>query len=212
TRPGAAAVDAETEKRRALPVIESLAKAGAAVSADTMKAEVMRCALDAGACILNDVRGFCAPKSRAVAVASDCGVVIMHMKGAPQTMQNAPHYDDVIGEVGDFLRRRTREMIDAGIAPARICVDPGIGFGKTPEHNLQLMRNLPRLGGDRPLLLGASRKSWLRAVCGEMDLQLRDSSGAAAAAILSRRGAAVLRVHNVAATRAALQIAAALAE
>ena len=209
TRPNAIPVDAETEKRRILPVIESLAKEGAAISADTMKPAVMRGALESGACILNDVCGFSSADSRAVAADSDCGVVVMHMKGDPQTMQNAPVYEDVCAEVAAFLHNRADELQSAGIAAERICIDPGIGFGKTAAHNLQLMRGLSRLDEKYPLLLGASRKSWLRAMCGE-DMQMRDIAGAAAAAILASRGAAILRVHNVAATRVALQIAAAL--
>lgn len=210
TRPGASLVDAESEKRRILPIIEKLAAQGAAVSADTMKPAVMDAAMQCGAAILNDVSGFSTAASVAVAAAHQCGVVIMHMQGAPQTMQQSPHYADVAGEVGAFLQRRAQYLIDAGVAAARICLDPGIGFGKTVEHNLQLLRCLPQVGGAYPVLVGVSRKSFLGAIGGGAQPLLRDVGSAVAAAILSQQGATVLRVHNVAATREALAVVRAL--
>lgn len=204
TRPGAAAVNAEDEKRRILPVIERLAQRGAAVSADTMKPDVMAAALSAGACILNDVGGFRSAEARAVAAASDCGAVIMHMQGAPQTMQEDPRYEDAAAEVGAFLKSHASELVAAGVAADRICVDPGIGFGKTAAHNLQILRSLPGMGGEFPVLAGVSRKSLWKTVCGRNEPQDRDAASAAAAAILARRGAAILRVHNVTATRDAI--------
>lgn len=211
TRPGAAAVDAETEKRRALPVIEELAKRGAAVSADTMKAEVMAAAVQCGASILNDVCGFRAAETRAVAAAADCGAVVMHMQGAPQTMQKSPHYKNAPTEVGEFLHARVRELTAAGVGAERICLDPGIGFGKTAAHNWELLRNLPEIGGGYPVLVGVSRKSLLGEICRNAKTpEGRDVAGAALAALLAGRGAHVLRVHNVAAARDALAVAAAL--
>lgn len=211
TRPGAAETDIETEKKRALPVIEELAKRGAAVSADTRKPEMMRAALDCGASVLNDICGFCAPEALSVAAKSDCGLVAMHMQGAPQTMQTAPQYIDVAAEVGAFLRRRTEALAAAGADAARICVDPGIGFGKTAAHNLELLRRLPELAGGFPVLVGVSRKSLIAALCRDAPAPPeRDVASATAAALLAARGANVLRVHNVAATRDALAVYAAL--
>ena len=238
TRPGAPPVDEETEKRRTLPVIEKLAAQGIAVSTDTMKPSVMSAALDAGACILNDVGGFRLKKARAIAAAASCGVVVMHMKGTPRTMQAAPRYKDVVGEVGAFLRRQTRMLTDLGVERARICIDPGAGFGKTAAHNWQLLRELPRLqtaGGGFPLLLGISRKSLFAALNDlppsaknnspksrqkkssasrreNQDKAMRDLVSATAVAILSLRGASVLRVHNIPATRSALKVAAMFSE
>ena len=212
TRPGAESVSVEDEKARVLPVIEKLAAHGAAVSADTMKPEVMKSALSAGACILNDVCGFCAPETEAVVAGSACGAVAMHMKGTPRTMQTAPHYDNVCEEVGEFLQQRARALVAAGVSSSRICLDPGIGFGKTTAHNLELLRNLSELGGEYPVLVGVSRKALLGELSGEQSPQARDVASAVAAAILSQHGAAVLRVHNVAATKQALAGAAALLE
>ena len=239
TRPGAPPVDEETEKRRTLPVIEKLAAQGIAVSADTMKPSVMSAALDAGACILNDVGGFRLKKARAIAAAASCGVVVMHMKGTPRTMQAAPRYKDVVGEVGAFLRRQTRMLTDLGVERARICIDPGAGFGKTAAHNWQLLRELPRLQSDGRRLPAASRhfaqvafrrpkrpfppsaknnlpksrqkKSSARRQENQ-DEAMRDLVSATAAAILSLRGASVLRVHNIPATRSALKVAAMFSE
>ena len=209
TRPGAAAVDAKLEQQRVLPIIEQLAARGAAVSVDTTKPEVMKNALNVGACIINDVGGFSTPQTISVAANCGCGVVIMHMRGVPQTMQDAPHYDDLLAEVGGFLRQQAQQLQNAGVHPSRICIDPGIGFGKTRAHNLQLMRNLSELGDAYPILLGVSRKSWLSDIS-NLPAQ-RDTASAIAAAILSQRGASILRVHNVAATRDALSVVAELA-
>lgn len=212
TRPGAESVSVEDEKARVLPVIEKLAAQGAAVSADTMKPEVMKSALSSGACILNDVCGFSTQESESIVANSTCGAVAMHMKGTPQTMQSSPHYDNVCKEVGEFLQQRARALVAAGVSKNRICLDPGIGFGKTTAHNLELMRNLSDLGDEYPILVGVSRKAWSRELSGEDSPPARDLVSAVAAAILSQRGAAVLRVHNVAATRQALTVAEALME
>lgn len=207
TRPNASPVDADTEKYRVLPVIEQLAKQGAAVSADTMKPEVMKSALASGACILNDVCGFGSKESVAVAANSDCGTVIMHMKGKPQTMQQNPHYDDVVQEVANFLKERAQALIGAGVAESRICLDPGIGFGKSLEHNTTLLRNLPQLAAGHPMLVGVSRKSWLGAISGCENAEDRDPISAVCSAFLSFKGAHILRVHNPAMTKGAVTVA-----
>ncbi len=213
TRPAAAAVSEEDEKQRILPVIEALAAQNIAVSADTMKPAVMSAALQGGASILNDVCGFRHAESVAVAAANDCGVVIMHMQGTPQTMQESPQYTDVVSEVAAFLRNQAQTLQESSVAAGRICVDPGIGFGKTAEHNLQLLRNLPQLQmacGDYPLLIGLSRKSFFTAICGQKEAAERDLAGAAASALLATRGGAnIFRVHDVAGTRDALAVVAA---
>lgn len=223
TRPGALPVEEEEEKRRVLPVIEGLAAAGACVSADTMKPGVMRAALEHGAAIINDVNGFRAPgaieavNTVTVTAKTDggeggekCGLVIMHMRGSPAQMQRAPRYDDVVGEVGKFLRERLAALVEAGVAAARVCVDPGIGFGKTAEHNKALLANLPSFAFGCPVLIGLSRKSFFAAVSSTP--AERDAAGAAAAALLVGRGAHVVRVHNVQATRQALAAQELLAE
>lgn len=211
TRPGAAPVSAKEEMRRVLPVVETLAKQGAAVSADTMKPEVMKAALQCGAVILNDVCGFRAPEARAAAANSDCGAVVMHMQGAPQTMQNAPQYKNAPAEVGEFLQQQARLLAEAGVEKERVCLDPGIGFGKTAAHNWELLRALPEIGGEYPVLAGVSRKSLFAEICRAVGNPAeRDCVSAVAAALLAGRGAHVLRVHNVSAARDALAVAAAL--
>ena len=208
TRPGAAPVPAEEEKRRVLPLTERLAGAGAVVSVDTMKPAVMRAAADAGASILNDVNGFRAADAVDAAAKSTCGLVVMHMQGEPRTMQKAPAYGDVVREVADFLRARAQVLRKAGVAEERLCADPGIGFGKTRAHNLALLSNLPQLAGNLPLLLGISRKSFFAEICGDAPASERDVASAVAAALLLARyggggggGVNILRVHNVQMTR-----------
>ena len=212
TRPGALAVRAEAEKRRVLPVIERLAARGIAVSADTMKPAVMRAALAHGACALNDVNAFRARGAAAAAAESDCGVVVMHMRGTPRTMQRNPEYGDVVSEVADFLRGRAAALERAGVARGRICVDPGIGFGKTLSHNLELLRNLRRLAGGYPLLVGASRKSFLGRLTGRENPSERDAAGAALSALLFGAGAWGIRTHGPAGVRDAWAVASALAD
>lgn len=206
TRPGAAAVDTEEEKRRVLPAVEKLAAAGAVVSADTMKPAVMRAALDAGAAIINDVNGFCAAGAVEAAAASGCGLVVMHMRGQPRTMQENPAYGDVVEEVAAFLRARCAALAAAGVAAARLCVDPGIGFGKTRAHNIALLNNLRRVAGDFPALVGVSRKSIFSTIGGGAEAAQRDGMSAVAAALLLERGAGILRVHNVAMTVQAVAV------
>ena len=205
TRPGARPVAEEEEKRRLLPVVEALAAAGAVVSADTMKAGVMRAAAAAGAAIINDVNGFRGDGAVAAAAASDCGLVVVHMRGQPRTMQQAPQYADVVTDVGNFLHKRTATLMKAGVVANRICWDPGIGFGKTAEHNAALLRR--RLGTDYPRLIGVSRKSLFVDITGDRPATDRDAASSVAAALLAASGTDVLRVHNVRMTKEALMTA-----
>lgn len=209
TRPGAAPVPAAIELDRVLPVLEALRDGGVPLSVDTRKPEVMRVALAHGADLINDVGGFTAPGAIDAVAGSDCGVCVMHMQGQPETMQAAPSYRDVIAEVRDFLLGQRAALEAAGVAPDRIMLDPGIGFGKTLEHNLALMRALPVLREAGPLLVGLSRKSVIGKLTGrELGQRLPGSLAAMLAAV--RDGASVVRVHDVAATRDALTVWSAL--
>ena len=211
TRPGAEAVPAIEEIRRVLPVVESLVSDGAVVSIDTSKPDVARAALVAGAEIVNDVTASATPGMPDVLGEMGAGVVLMHMKGTPRTMQLDPSYDDVVGEVADFLGSRARQMIETGVDPASIAIDPGIGFGKTVTHNLELIEGLGKLAGlGFPVVLGTSRKTFLGRVAGIEDPALRDGVTAVTTALGFERGARVFRVHDVASSRAALSLAAAI--
>jgi dihydropteroate synthase len=206
TRPGAAAVPVEEEIRRVLPVIEALAGRGCVVSVDTMKPEVMRAALDAGAAMVNDVMALRAPGALEAVAASDAAVCLMHMQGEPQRMQQAPRYVDVVEEVRQFLQDRVAACEAAGIGRERMVIDPGFGFGKTLEHNLALLRHLDRLAElGLPVLAGLSRKSMLGALTGR-SVDEREFAGVAAHLMAVARGAKIVRVHNVAAMRDALAI------
>lgn len=206
TRPGAAGVSVEAEQRRVLPVIEALAKEGLVVSVDTRKPEVMQAALAAGAAMVNDVMALRAPGALEAVAASETAVCLMHMQGEPQTMQQTPHYADVVGEVGQFLRERVETCVQAGIAPNRIVIDPGFGFGKSLAHNLALLKNLALLtAGEMPVMVGMSRKSMLGALTGRATGD-REFAGVAAHILAVTQGARLLRVHNVAAMRDALAI------
>lgn len=210
TRPGAAEVAAGEEIRRVLPVIEKLrAATDAAVSIDTSKAAVARMAVEAGAEIINDVTALTGdPEMAKVAARSECGVVLMHMRGTPRTMQTDPRYHDVVGEVGGYLADRIAAARDAGIDEARIAIDPGIGFGKTPAHNWQLVAALPHFAGlGRPLFLGASRKSFLKDLPGCAEPAGRDGATAALTALGYSLGARVFRVHEVPGNLTALRAA-----
>jgi dihydropteroate synthase len=208
TRPGAAAVGIEQELDRVLPVVEALvARADAIISVDTSKPEVMRAALDAGAHLINDVHALQLPGALATAVSAGAAVCLMHMQGEPRSMQHAPHYSDVVREVREFLAGRVTACLAAGVAPDAICVDPGIGFGKLPEHNLELLRNLrtfTMLGG--ALLVGVSRKSLIGMITGRPAGE-RLAGSVALAAMCVERGAAIIRAHDVAATVDAVRIA-----
>ena len=207
SRPGAASVPLDEELARVLPVIAGALKLGCPVSVDTVKPEVMRAALALGADIVNDIAALRAPGALdAVAAFPDAGVCLMHMRGEPATMQQQPSYGDVVVEVGEFLRERLTALETAGIAAERIVLDPGIGFGKTAEHNIALLRRqreLLALG--RPLLLGWSRKSVLGAVTGRKVPDRLVASVAAALACVGN-GARIVRVHDVADTVDALKI------
>ena len=207
TRPGAAPVTEQEEIRRVLPVLERLRpRTRAILSIDTSKPEVMRAAAAAGVDLINDVYALRAPGALEAAAASGCAVCLMHMQGEPRTMQHAPHYDDVVGEVRAFLAERVSACRAAGIADARIVLDPGFGFGKTLEHNLTLLRRLEALRIEGlPLLAGLSRKSMIGTLTGKPS-EARVHGSVAAALIAAQNGARILRVHDVAATVDALKV------
>jgi dihydropteroate synthase len=202
TRPGAAAVDEAVEIARVVPVIEGIAAASdIAISIDTSKPKVMAAAVAAGACIVNDVYALRAQGARAWAAASEVGVCLMHMQGEPRTMQDNPHYDDVVAEVCEFLARERDACIQAGVAREAIVFDPGIGFGKGLAHNLTLLNELQRFAAmGAPLLVGVSRKSFIGRVLGRsVDERLYGGLGLAALAVM--KGARIVRTHDVGATR-----------
>jgi len=214
TRPGAASVSVEEELRRVIPVIEGLAgKTAAALSIDTSKASVARAAVAAGAEIINDVTALRGDDGMArVAGESGCGVVLMHMRGTPRTMQQDPHYDDVVAEVAEHLARRVDAARAAGIAADRIAIDPGIGFGKTVEHNLQLIAGLGRFAAlGHPVMLGVSRKSFLATAAQCPDVEDRDVPTAVLTAEGYRLGVRIFRVHAVRPNLQALRLAESLA-
>lgn len=207
TRPGAPPVSVDEELARVLPVLDGAARLGVPLSVDTLKPEVMRAAIGAGVDIVNDVQALRMPGAvEAVAASPSVGVCLMHMRGDPRTMQQQTQYEDVVAEVAAFLRERLDVLVAAGIAAERITLDPGIGFGKTPEQNLELLRRqreLLALG--RPLLLGWSRKSTLGAVTGR-PVGERTAASIAAALAAVHHGAGIVRVHDVAATVDALKV------
>jgi dihydropteroate synthase len=200
TRPGAEPVGIDEEIRRVVPVIERLRESsGAVISVDTSKPEVMRAAAAAGAGMINDVRALSAKGALEAAVSTECAVCLMHMKGNPRTMQKQPFYVDVVEEVKEFLDERAGRCRDAGVERDRIAIDPGFGFGKTLEHNLQLLRYLRELGSDYPILTGLSRKSMVGHLTGRPpDQRVHGSIALAVMAVVN--GARIVRVHDVAAT------------
>ncbi len=202
TRPGAAPVSPAEEIARVRPMVERLAEEGAVpISIDTRRADVGAACVEAGASIVNDVGGFRDPAMQELAVSTDVGVVIMHMLGEPGTMQDDPRYGDVVAEVSTFLLERATALVDAGVAPERICIDPGIGFGKTFQHNIALLRSLSTLTSHGyPLLVGASRKRFIGEITGQAEPNARLAGSLAAAMWAVSRGAAVVRVHDVAET------------
>jgi dihydropteroate synthase len=211
TRPGADEVGEDEEIRRVIPVVEALVLRGhALVSVDTSKPGVIRAAARAGASLINDIRALREPGALAAAADSDLGVCLMHMQGAPRTMQTNPAYADVVAEVRDFLKQRVNACVAAGIAIDRIAVDPGIGFGKRVEHNLKLLAALPELSEiGRPIVVGVSRKSMFATLLRRaVDDRLAGSLAMATAAALA--GAHMLRVHDVAETLDAIKVASAL--
>ena len=211
TRPGAAPVTVEEELRRVIPVVERLAgRLQLPVSVDTSKPEVMRAAVAAGASMINDVTALRAPGAIEAVAGSEVAICLMHMQGEPRTMQKEPRYTDVLAEVRDFLRGRVARCVEAGISAARLVIDPGFGFGKTLEHNLELLRRLPELAAvGRPVLAGLSRKSMIGQLTGRADGErLGGSLALATLAVLA--GAKIIRVHDVGPTVDAIRIVAAM--
>lgn len=206
TRPGAPAVPAAVELKRVIPVIAGLVDEGVPVSVDTMKPEVMRAAIAAGASVVNDVNAFRAPGAIEAVLDSGAGVIAMHMQGTPATMQQDPHYDDVVAEVRQFLADRAGALEAAGIARERIVLDPGFGFGKTLEHNRALFRGLPAIAalGYR-VLVGVSRKGMIGAITGR-EAGDRVAGSVAAALLAVQNGAGLVRVHDVRETVDALKV------
>ncbi|HEX7972700.1 MAG TPA: dihydropteroate synthase [Thiobacillus sp.] len=205
TRPGATPVETDEELRRVLPVFAGLRDCGAALSIDTMKTPVMAAALAAGADMVNDVNALRALGALDAVAASRCGVCLMHMQGTPQTMQQQPRYGDVVSEVLEYLRLRTEAAMQAGIARERLLWDPGFGFGKTTSHNIALFQELNRFTQMSPTLVGISRKSLFGTLTGRpAPERLVASVTAATLAVL--KGAAIVRVHDVAATVDALKV------
>jgi dihydropteroate synthase len=207
SRPGAAIVPVEEELARVIPVVEALVgRFAVPISVDTTKPEVARRALDAGASIINDIRGLADPSMVEVVAGSEAGVVLMHMKGTPQTMQDDPRYEDVVREVRDELDRRVEAAERLGISRSRIAIDPGIGFGKTHDHNLELLRNLEAFAGiGCTLLIGTSRKGFLGLLTGRPRGERVVASVASALAAVAG-GAGVVRVHDVGPTVDALKV------
>jgi dihydropteroate synthase len=211
TRPGAQPVGVAEEMERVLPVIEGLRDAGVALSVDTMKPELMRAALAAGADMINDVNALRASGALEVVAATTAGVCLMHMQGEPRTMQVQPHYGDVVAEVASFLAGRVEAAVAAGIGRDRILVDPGFGFGKDLGHNLALFKRLSHFADIAPVLVGVSRKSMLGALTGRQTSE-RLVPSVTAALLAIQRGAAVVRVHDVKETVDAIAIWRAMGE
>ncbi len=207
TRPGAQTLPLDEELRRVMPVIYALRDCGKPLSIDTYKPEVMREALAAGADMINDINGFRAPGALSAVKEWDSALCIMHMLKTPETMQLDPQYDDVVREVGEFLRERVEALEREGVARERLCIDPGFGFGKTLVHNLELLKNLERLHDalGLPVLAGLSRKSMIGAVTGK-PVDQRVAGSLAAALMAVARGARIVRVHDVAETVDALKV------
>jgi len=206
TRPGSEPVSESEEIRRVIPVVQALRESGVPLSVDTSKTAVMRQALDAGADMINDITAFRNPEALSLVASTQCGLCVMHMQGDPRTMQKAPHYTDVVAEVRDFLSERCAALIQAGVQPERIIVDPGFGFGKTVAQNYELLRRLNDARVNSfPWMLGLSRKSMIGHVTGRGLGERVPGSIAAALAGLAR-GASILRVHDVQETRDAVRV------
>ena len=210
TRPGSDPVEVDEELRRVVPVIEGLAKArpGTPISIDTRKPKVAIAALDAGACVVNDITAGRDTKLLEIVARTGAGIVLMHMLGEPKTMQDDPRYDDVVAEVNEFLRERIEAAVFAGIPEERTCIDPGIGFGKTVEHNLALLRAVPALRMlGAAVMVGASRKGFIGTLTGVEDPAARLEGSLAVAVLAAAHGADLVRVHDVEATVRALKVA-----
>jgi dihydropteroate synthase len=212
TRPGAPGVSVEVELQRVIPVLNALrAAVDVPLSIDTSKSEVMRQAVAAGASMINDVNALRAPGALEAVVESEAAVCLMHMRGVPRSMQERPVYRDVVAEVEEFLRARARELLGRGVAPERIVLDPGFGFGKTLEHNRALFRALPRFAAlGHPLLVGVSRKSMIGSLLGDRPMDGRITGSVVAALLAAQAGAHIVRVHDVRETADALTMHAAL--
>jgi len=214
TRPGSKPITTEEECARILPVIEGLADSGARISVDTRHADVMRHAIGAGAKIVNDVTALTGdPESAAVCIDAGVDVVLMHMQGEPQTMQDNPSYDDAVQDIFEYMQARLEVLQTAGMAREKICIDPGIGFGKNLDHNLRILSGIDAFHAlGVPLLLGVSRKSFISKI--DRDVSPKDRvAGSIAAAIAGwDRGVQVFRVHDVAETRQALAVWCAIEE
>ena len=212
TRPGSESVPAAEQLRRLMPVLEAIVAEGACVSIDTANAEVARAALAAGAHAVNDISALGDPMMGHAVAESGAGLVLMHMQGTPATMQRAPRYDDVAREVREFLAARLAAAVERGVATECVALDPGIGFGKTLEHNLELIARLDEIAAlGRPVLFGASRKSFLGRLLDGAPADERLEAGLAAAAIGTFLGARIVRTHDVAATVRAVRVATAAA-
>ncbi len=213
TRPGADEVPVAEELARVRPVVTALSRDVAVpISVDTRRAEVARACLEAGASIINDVSGFRDPAMVRLATECDAGLVVMHMLGEPKTMQDDPHYTDVVADVAEFLVTQARMLEERGVDPGRIAVDPGIGFGKTTEHNLEILRRLDEFAAlGYPLLVGASRKRFIGQLLDEPDPARRVQGSVAVAMWAGIHGADIVRVHDVAETVQSLGIRAAIA-
>lgn len=206
SRPGAASVSADEERSRIIPILRALRDTPVPLSIDTVKPEVMRTAIAEGAAMVNDITALAAPAALQTVATSDCAVCLMHMQGEPRTMQQSPSYADVVREVKDFLFARVAAAERAGITRGRIVIDPGFGFGKSVEHNLELLRHLAEFAGiGIPVLAGWSRKSSLGRITGRSS-EDRLPASLAAALIAVKNGAQIVRVHDVAATRDALAV------
>lgn len=205
TRPGAELVTLETEKSRVLPVLTELVKMSIPVSVDTNKLALMQEVADQGACMINDITGVANQETARLIATKNIGVCVMHMKGAPKDMQDAPTYDDVVADVQRFLANRVNVLVDAGVSRESIVIDPGFGFGKTIDHNLTLLNNLEKIRVDGlPVLVGLSRKSMLGHITGKTDPKDRLGASISSAVLAAIRGADIIRVHDVNETKDAL--------
>lgn len=210
SRPGALPVSEQEELDRVIPVVEALGGGGIPLSIDTVKPAVMRESIRAGAAIINDIAGFRMPGALEAVANTNAALCVMHMQGEPQTMQQAPAYQDVVTEVVDFLAERLKVLGEAGVPPERLILDPGFGFGKTLEHNLAMLNALERFRIDGlPVLVGMSRKTMLGAITGR-PVGERVVAGAAAALVAMQNGARIIRTHDVAPTRDVIRLWAAL--
>lgn len=211
TRPGADPVPADVELSRVLPVVQGLVADGVVVSIDTSKPAVARAAVDAGAEIINDVTAASHPEMASVMARSGAGVVLMHMQGTPRTMHERPHYEDVVEDVSAYLTSRAVAVVGASVDSERVAIDPGIGFGKTAAHNIELINGLDKISSlGYPVVLGASRKSFLGVLTGIEEPSDRDGATAVTTALGFERGARIFRVHEVPGSRVALSLAAAI--